>query len=203
MSCHFTSLRGNGPSRLLQAVKNALLETYPKTDISGDGQIVSLDFSDGIKFEVLPAFQDTARDLLGILTCDETYKYPDTHMGGHWIATNPKAEQKAMKDKNDSSNGLLFDTCKHIRYIRDNNYSSYHLSGILIDAFVYDAIGSWHWGEKIIQKNITYEQSLFNYYLQLGNCPIFPPMLAAPGSGVKVDCSRGWDVLGKILNTMA
>ena len=33
------------------------------------------------------------------------------------MSTDPKAEQNAMQEKNRSSNGLLFDTCKHIRYI--------------------------------------------------------------------------------------
>ena len=33
---HFASLAGNGQSRLLQAVKNAILSTYPTTSIKGD-----------------------------------------------------------------------------------------------------------------------------------------------------------------------
>lgn len=66
-------------------------------------------------------------------------------MGGNWRSTNPKAEQDAMRDKNKSSNGLLFDTCKHMRYIRDNYFKSYHLSGIVIDSFVYAAIKNWRW----------------------------------------------------------
>ena len=43
---HFTSLTGNGPSRLLQAVKDSILEAYPKTDVKGDGQVVVVKFSD-------------------------------------------------------------------------------------------------------------------------------------------------------------
>ena len=54
---HFTSLNGNGPSRLLQAVKDAILVAYPKTDIKGDGQVVVVKFSDEMIFEILPAFQ--------------------------------------------------------------------------------------------------------------------------------------------------
>lgn len=45
---------GNGQSRLLQAVKDAVLATYPKSNIRGDGQVVVVDFSDGMKFELLP-----------------------------------------------------------------------------------------------------------------------------------------------------
>ena len=140
---HFTSLKGNGPSKLLQAVKNALRSTYPNTSIRGDGQVVVVNFSDGMKFEILPAFQHMVgygyyRQWGG------TYIYPDSNMGGNWLSTNPKAEQDAIAEKNASTNGLLVETCKHIRYIRDTEYSSYHLSGILIDAFVYEAIGGWH-----------------------------------------------------------
>ena len=36
-------------------------------------------------------------------------------------------EQAAMEEKNRTSNGLLLDTCKHMRFIRDNYFSSYHL----------------------------------------------------------------------------
>lgn len=55
---HFSNIYGNGPSRLLQSVKNAILDTYPRTDIRGDGQVVVIKFSDGMKFEILPAFKN-------------------------------------------------------------------------------------------------------------------------------------------------
>ena len=90
---YFTNSYGNGPSRLLQAVKNAILNTYPATDIRGDGQVVVVRFSDNMKFEVLPAF--ILRNLWGTTM----YRYPDSHMGGNWMTTNPKAEQDAMKEK--------------------------------------------------------------------------------------------------------
>lgn len=45
--------RGNGQSRLLQAVKSAVSETYSTTDVKGDGQVVVVSFSDGMKFELL------------------------------------------------------------------------------------------------------------------------------------------------------
>ena len=102
---HFTSLSGNGPSRLLQAVKKAIQDTYPRTDIHGDGQVVVVKFSDGMKFEILPAFQKI--DYWG--NWDGTYIYPDSNMGGNWLTTEPKAEQDAIANKNGywESNGLL------------------------------------------------------------------------------------------------
>ena len=104
----YNNLSGNSQSRLLQAVRNAILNAYPKSDIRADGQVVKISFSDGMYFEIVPAFKSW-------VGC---YKYPDSNTGGSWKSTNPKAEQEAMAQKNKSSNGLLCDTCKHIRTIR-------------------------------------------------------------------------------------
>lgn len=197
---HFSSLSGNGPSRLLQAVKQAIQDTYPKTEVHGDGQVVVVIFSDGMKFEILPAFQNL--NYWGIW--DGTYIYPNSNMGGNWLSTDPKAEQDAMAEMNGLlfSNGLLFDTCKHIRAIRAEYYSSYHLSGILIDSFVYSAIGSWHWLKEGEQGSghqiISFEQSLLNYYEQSSSW-----MINAPGSGMRVDATKDWEVLGKVLTKIA
>lgn len=200
---HFTVLAGNGQSRLLQVVKDAIMETYRNTDVKGNGQVVVVNFSDGMKFDILPAFQN-----LNIWGCwDGTYKYPDTHMGGNWMSTNPNAEQDAMDVKNsyNNSNGLLKDTCKHIRYVKAEFFKSYHLSGILIDSFVYSAIGYWHWRrdeEQREQNSKSYEQVLLDFYnINYPHPSILTPTIYAPGSGVKVGVDD-WCVLGKVLNTM-
>ena len=201
---HFTALSGNGPSRLLQAIKSAVLQTYPNTSIKGDGQVVVIRFSDGMKFEVLPAFPNL--DWLGFW--DGTYRYPDTHMGGNWMTTNPLAEQKAIDEKNDyeHSNGLLRDTCKHIRFVKEEYYKSYKLSGILIDAFAYRAIGKWHWKRdyeysSVNNLNENYEQALLNYYDCYPYSNIYKPTIYAPGSEMKIDC-EDWEILGKVLRKM-
>ena len=196
---HFDNLSSNGPSRLLQSVKQAIQDTYPRTDVRGDGQVVVVQFSDGMEFEILPAF----KHLDYYDNWDGTYTYPNTHMGGYWLSTNPLAEQDAMKAKNgvDESNGLLFDTCKHIRYVKSQNFSSYHLSGILIDSFVYDVIGDWHWlrqGEIGSSNTNSYEQVLIEKYNN------YDSWLLAPGSGTLVEVNDDdWKVLGKVLRMMA
>ena len=201
---HFTSLNGNGPSKLLQAVKNAISNTYPNTSIHGDGQVVVVKFSDGMRFEILPAFQH----MVGYgyyKHWDGTYIYPNSNMGGNWLSTNPKAEQDAMADKNTSSNGLLVETCKHIRYIRDTEYSSCHLSGILIDAFVYEAISGWHFrkeNEQHVDSEESYEQALVKRYNDMSYGRLIEPMLKAPGSNMSIDSKKGWSVLGKVLDFM-
>ena len=47
----------NGQSALLQAVKSSIEKTYSSTDVGGDGQVVVVRFSDGMRFEVVPAFE--------------------------------------------------------------------------------------------------------------------------------------------------
>ena len=188
--------KGNGQSRLLQTVKNAILETFPHSDVRGDGQVVVVNFTDGIKFEILPAFKNL--DYWGRWT--GKYDYPDSNMGGNWLSTNPKAEQEAMEQKNRESNGLLYDTCRHMRQIRDTHFKSYHLPGIVIDSFAYHNIGNWHWtreGEVSTQPSGTYEKRLYN------QCPGYSFYLTAPGSGMPVDTSDCKDVLNKVLNHMS
>ena len=53
----YDSRKGNGQSQLLQALKDAILLTYPRSEVKADGQVVDIFFSDGMKFEILPAFQ--------------------------------------------------------------------------------------------------------------------------------------------------
>jgi predicted nucleotidyltransferase len=195
----YDRLKGNGQSRLLQAVKEAILNAYPRSDVKADGQVVKIDFSDGMRFEILPAFRQT--DCLG----NFTYTYPDTNMGGNWRSTNPKAEQDEMKQKNNSSNGLLYDTCKHLRRVRDDRFSSYHLSGIAIDSFVYAAIGGWHWlqnGETSSAAHGDYERILLDYFVN-HNTLLFPLYLTAPGSGQSVETSDSLACLEKVVKYIA
>lgn len=193
----YDAQKGNGQSRLLQAVKNAILQTYPRSNVRADGQVIVINFSDGMKFEILPAFQQ----LDWFDNWNGKYDYPDTNMGGNWRSTNPMAEQEAMAAKNRESNGLLYDTCKHIREIRDGHFSSYHLSGIVIDSFVYRHIADWHWlrdGEKPSNHPVgTYEKGL------QGSCPSWGLSLTAPGSGDTVDARDSMACLRKVLEYMS
>ena len=52
----FNAYTSNGQSALLQEVKKVIEKTYSVTNLKADGQIISVPFSDGINFEVLPAF---------------------------------------------------------------------------------------------------------------------------------------------------
>lgn len=196
----FDNYKGNGQSRLLQAVKTAVKDTYPNTYVKPDGQVIKVHFSDGMKFELLPAFQNYNfwGEPLG------TYTYADSNNGGNWKATNPKAEQKKMRELNDSSNGLLFDTCKHIRRIRDAHFSSYHLSGIVIDAFVCEAIENWRWCEEgevsSLNDPLKYEKHLLNRLRSMRLW--YLSSLCSPGSGQSLEWADSVECLEKVLKYM-
>lgn len=192
----YDKVYGNGQSRLLQAIRSSILQAYPTSEVRADGQIIKINFSDGIKFEILPAFKE--EDYFG----NVTYTYPDTNMGGNWKSTNPKAEQKSLSEKNASSNGLLVATCRHIRIIKNKYYSSYKLSGIFIDSFVYNAIGSWKFVEKGNGGTSTqsYEQVLLNYFDD--NKYMFKYNLVAPGSNEHLDVESSLECMRKVLLKM-
>lgn len=191
----YDAMKGNGQSRLLASIREAIKDTYGRTDVRADGQVVKVQFSDGIKFEVLPAFR----------RFDDTFIYADTNMGGNWLSTNPLSEQSAMKERDSLTKGLLKDTCKHIRYIRDTYFSTYKLSGIVVDSFVYAAIGDWHWIEPSSGESSSargeYEKMLMgkfrsmNFWGQL--------TLYAPGSNQRVDATSSSACLEKVLKKMA
>ena len=122
---------GNGQSALLQEVRGSIANTYPNSRISADGQIVEVSFSDGLTFEVVPAF----------LNDDLSYVYPDTNAGGRWRTTNPRPEIQAIKDRNQVCNGNLVRLCRMMRAWRTQ--WNVPIGGLLIDALAYQFIGNW------------------------------------------------------------
>lgn len=195
---HFDSYRGNGQSRLLQSVRTAIKQSYSTSDVRADGQVVKIAFSDEMKFEILPAFASV--DWAG----NTVYDYPDANQGGNWLSSNPKAEQEAMRQKNKLSNGLLVDTCRHMRVVRDSCFKSYHLSGIVIDSFVYSAIKDWHWcnpGVPSSSPKGSYEETILRYWEDF--IQFSPNSLTAPGSRDSVNVQKSNECLGKVLRYMA
>ena len=121
----FDAYQSNGQSALLQEVKESLQERYPKTDISGDGQVVVIEFNH-YTVELVPGFKQS----------DGRFKYPDTHNGGNWKCTNPLPEQDACQACDETSNGIYFDFCHIIR--KWKNEQGFKFGGLLIDTLVHD-----------------------------------------------------------------
>lgn len=183
---------GNGTSHLLQTIKNHISGTYPKTYKKGDRQVVVVEFSDGIKFEVLPAFVHT----------NDSYYYPDTHKGGSWKLTSPFRDQVAMMEVNKGSKGLLYDTCRYIRYIRDECFNDMKLSGIVIDSFVFQYTSPYEWADN---KNHSNQISLCDYVQYLRNqCIKFKQdvndnLVLAPGAMDLIPAEDSYECLFQVL----
>lgn len=132
----FNNYSGNGQSALLQEVKGVLAKTYSSSHLRGDGQVVCIDFSDDISFEILPAF----------INKDGSYTYPDTNGGGSWKITDPKREIDAINERNSDTNKNLKRLCRMMRSWKEN--CDVPMSGILIDTLAYRFIGNWAYRDK-------------------------------------------------------
>lgn len=117
---------GNKQSNLLTEVKNIILKDYTSSKISSDGQVVVIDFSDGVKFEIVPAFKYT----------DGSYCYPDTNNGGSWKSMDPKKEMDTFNARNNVHNKTMKILCRMVRAWNTNCIVT--IPGELIDAMVYD-----------------------------------------------------------------
>lgn len=126
----------NGPSQLLQKVKNSLQRTYPTTRLRGDGQVVVVEFSDKTKFEVVPVFNEGCG----------TFSYPDTHKGGSWPEMRPKAELAAFNDLARARPGGLKKFCRMLRAWNQEFCSV--LSGQAIDAMAYEYWQTSKWADE-------------------------------------------------------
>lgn len=89
----FSGYQFNGQSALLQKMKSILTTTYPRTEISGDGQVVLIEFSGSVA-EIVPVFFLNNQ----ILT-------PNTHHGGSWNVTCPDHEIYNLNDADNVSYG--------------------------------------------------------------------------------------------------
>lgn len=127
----------NGQSQLLQEVKKSISNTYPQTRLRGDGQVVVVEFSDGIKFEIVPCF----------LSQDNTsYIYPNSNGGGSWKLTKPKEEIDAINTLNTNTNKNLKRLCRMIRAWKDT--CNVDIGGLLIDTMAYNFLKDWEYKDK-------------------------------------------------------
>ena len=171
----YNDYSGNGQSALLQDVKNVLSKTYSNSVVKADGQIISIDFADGINFEVLPAFLN--KD-------GESFTFANTNAGGSWKVTNPRAEIKAVKDLNDESNGNYRRLCRMAREWRD--YNNVDISGILIDILAYNFIRDW----KYKKNSFTYYDWMTrDFFKYVSNVPVTQSSWKVMGSNRFITCN--------------
>lgn len=133
----YNGYQTNGQSALLQAVGDSIKKTYSTTHIGGDGQVVKLNFTDGICYEIVPAF---------INKDGESFTYPDTNDGGKWKVTNPKAEIKEINLANNHWNKNLKRLCRMARAWKDK--WDVPIGGLLIDTLAYNFLKQWEHKDK-------------------------------------------------------
>lgn len=119
----FNQYETNGQSALLQEVKKKLLDRFPKSDISGDGQVVVVNFEQ-YTIELVPVFRQK----------DNTFKFPDSNNGGSWKITNPFPEIYACSSYENKYKGIYFNLCRLLRSWRET--IDFNFGGLLIDTLV-------------------------------------------------------------------
>ena len=124
---------GNGPSSLLQALRKSIQKTYSSTSIGADGQVIQIDFTDGITFEIVPAF----------LNKGGSFTFPDASNGGRWRTTNPKPEIEAIRTRNRDCNNNLVPLCRMMRAWKSK--WRVPIGGLLIDTLAYQFIDTWRY----------------------------------------------------------
>lgn len=134
----------NGQSALLQEVKKVLLERYPNTDISGDGQVVVIAFTK-YTVELVPGFKQS----------DDSFKYPDANDGGSWKKTNPLPEIAESEHAAIESNNVFIHICNMLREWKNN--IGFKFGGLLIDTLTYNFLNS----------NDSYKSAAFADYLDM------------------------------------
>lgn len=163
----FHKYSGNGQSALLQEVKGVLKKTYDKSYIKGDGQVIGINFTDDINFEIVPAF----------INDDNSYTYPDTNNGGSWKTTDPRKEISAMNTRNSATNKNLKRLCRMARAWKGKN--NVPMSGILIDTLAYKFINDWDYKDKSYLYYDFMSRDFFEYLKDLDKEQLY---WLAPGS---------------------
>lgn len=125
----FKDYKGNGPSALLQEIKEILNKTYTTTDeIKGWGKIVLVKFAENKhNVEVLPAFELE----------DKTFVIPNSENGGSWDDFDPRDQVNTFQSSNDKTNSLTADLTRMMKtWVKNTSsldYKSYKLLNDIID----------------------------------------------------------------------
>ena len=170
----YNSHAGNGQSALLQAVRASIKQTYPRSIVGADGQIVAIPFDDGITFELVPGF----------LNDSGSYTYPDSNGGGSWRTTNPKPEIEAVRAGNGACNNNLIPLCRMMRSWKMK--WSVPVNGLLIDTLAYRFIRNWTYRDK---SYLYYDFMCRDFFDFMADQDIGQTTWSALGSGQRISNS--------------
>ena len=168
---NYDAYKGNGQSALLQAVRSSMQKTYSSSSLGADGQVVTVSFTDGITFEVVPVFTNNA----------ESYNFPDSNDGGKWKTTNPRPEIQAIRDRNASCNGNLLPLCRMMRSWKAE--WDVPIGGLLIDTLAFQFIIGWEYRNK---SYLYYDFLCRDFFKWMSEQDSEQSYWKAPGSGQQV-----------------
>ena len=101
----YQAYESNGPSALLQRVREKLQQTYTVTEIKSWGKVVLVEFGDGQHdVEVLPCYEEA----------EGTFTIPNSENGGYWEPFDPRAEMRMISE----SQGQTGITRKLIKFVK-------------------------------------------------------------------------------------
>lgn len=164
----YNSHQGNGQSALLQAVKTSIERSYSKTSVRGDGQVILVPFSDGITFEVVPAFVNK----------DGSFTFPNANDGGSWKTTDPRPEIEAIRTRNNDCNGNLVPLCRMMRAWKAK--WEVPIGGLLIDTLAYQFIENYQYRDKSF---LYYDFMSRDFFRWMADQDREQEFWKAPGSG--------------------
>jgi hypothetical protein len=147
----------------------SIQKTYPTSESFGDGQVVVINFTDNIKFEILPVFETTDK---------ESWLHPNANDGGSWKGCNPRAEIAAIKKRSDATNRNLKYLARMTRIWRD--HCNVPMTGMLIDTLAYQFIENYQYRDKSFLYHDFMARDFFDYLFRQDAKQTF---WKAPGSG--------------------
>lgn len=166
---------GNGQSQLLQDIKRILQQRYPSTDISADGQVVVVPFTNGHTVELLPAW----------LASSGKYIIPDTHAGGSWKLADHTAELAYVADSDKRSLGKTRAVIKMMKTWQ--SACNVPIKSLVIELRAVNFLQTWQYYDK---SSMYYDWMVRDYFGELlkhvnGTCPM-------PGIDEKIRYGDAW-----------
>jgi len=114
------------PKAVLTYMKKRLRQRFPNTTITSGRMAVTIQFSDGLELQVLPAFRYRSG-----------YRIPDPQ-GSGWTITQPQVFARLLQERNAEVGGKLLRCIKLAKRICNNRgveVKSYHLENMAVKAF--------------------------------------------------------------------
>lgn len=124
-----------GPAKVLDQTRNAILERYPNTEAKVRQLVVVVQF-ENFKFEVQPVFPD-----------EDDFLFPDTKLK-LWRKTKPKKEIEAVKNTEEKTSGKYRKLCRLVRAWK--NKHKVNINGLLIDTLAFNFLKQY---EPAYEKN--------------------------------------------------